>query len=121
MTRSLLSFPSSAMNVPKEEVRVAAKVAHAVIQEAKDVGVSLFSGGLDEDVEPVMVTGDMTVTNGTHPEAKEINGGFTVVHVPYGRRPWSGPQRSRPPATMRNRSANSISTRSPDPRRYSAE
>lgn len=59
-----------------------AKAAHAVIQEAKDVGVYLFSGGLDQDVEPVMVTGDRTVTNGTYPETRELNGGFTVVDVP---------------------------------------
>lgn len=58
-----------------------AKTAHTVIQEAKEVGVYLFSGGLDEDVEPVMLTGDRTVTNRTYPETKELNG-FAVLDVP---------------------------------------
>ena len=82
MTRYLISFPSSAMNVPEEEGPDVARDAHAVIQEAKGAGVYLFSGGLDEDVEPVMVTGDRTVTSGTYPETKEFTGGFTVVEVP---------------------------------------
>lgn len=82
MTRYLISFPSSAMNFPEEEGPDVAKAAHAVIQEAKDAGVYLFAGGLDEDVEPVMVAGDGTVTAGTYPETKELSGGFTVVDVP---------------------------------------
>jgi hypothetical protein len=82
MTRYLISFPSSAMNIPEEERPDVARAAHAVIQEAKDAGVYLFSGGLNEDVEPVMVAGDGTVTNGTYPETKELNGGVAVVDVP---------------------------------------
>ena len=41
----------------------------------------LFSGGLDEDVEPVMVAGDGTIAAGTYPQTKDLNGGFTVVDV----------------------------------------
>ena len=29
-----------------------------------------------------MVTGDGAVTNGTYPETRELDGGFTVVDVP---------------------------------------
>jgi hypothetical protein len=82
MTRYLISFPSGAMNVPEEEGPDVAKAAHAVIYEAKDAGVYIFAGGLDEDVEPVMVAGDGTVTAGTYPETEELSGGFTVVDVP---------------------------------------
>jgi hypothetical protein len=56
--------------------------AHAAIQEAKDAGVYIFTGGLDEDVDPVMVTGDGTVTAGTYPQTKQLNGGLTVIDVP---------------------------------------
>jgi hypothetical protein len=70
------------MNLPEEEESDVAKAAHAVIQEAKDAGVYLFAGGLDEDVEPVMVAGDGTVSAGTYPETKDLNGGFTIVDVP---------------------------------------
>ena len=82
MTRYLISFPGNAMNFPEEEGPDVADGAHAVIQEAKDAGVYLFAGGLDEGVDPVMVAGDGTVTAGTYPETKELSGGLTVVDVP---------------------------------------
>ena len=82
MTRYLISFPSGAMEFPEEEGPEVDRAAHAVIQEAKDAGVYIFAGGLDEDVEPVMVAGDGTVTAGTYPQTKDLNGGFTVVDVP---------------------------------------
>ena len=83
MTRYLISFPSGAMDhIPEEEMPEVARAAHAVIDEAKDAGVYLFTGGLEEDVEPVMVAGDGTVTAGTYPQTKELWGGVTVVDVP---------------------------------------
>lgn len=82
MTRYLISFPSGAMDVPEEEMPDVAKAAHAVVQEAKDAGVFVFSGGLDDDVEPVVVAIDGTVTDGSYPETKELSGGFAVVDVP---------------------------------------
>ena len=83
MTRYLISFPGDAMDhIPDEEVPEVARAAHAVIEEAKDAGVYLFAGGLDEDVEPVMVAGDGTVTAGTYPQTKELSGGVTIVDVP---------------------------------------
>jgi hypothetical protein len=83
MTRYLISFPSGAMDhIPDEEEPDVGKAAHAVIQEAKDAGAYIFAGGLDEDVDPVMVAGDGTVTAGTYPQTKELTGGFTVIDVP---------------------------------------
>jgi hypothetical protein len=81
-TRYLISFPSGVMDFPEEEGPEVARAAHAVVQEAKEAGVYLFSGGPDEDLEPVMVAGDGTVTGGTYPQTKKLNGGFTVVDVP---------------------------------------
>ena len=83
MTRYLISFPGDAMDhIPDEEMPEVARAAHAVIDEAKDAGVYLFTGGLEEDVEPVMVSGDGTVTAGTYPQTKDVSGGVTVVDVP---------------------------------------
>ena len=83
MTRYLISFPSSAMNhVPAEEVLAVGEAAHTVVQEAMDAGVWVFGGGLAEDVGPVMVAGDGTVTAGTYPQTHEFNGGLTVLDVP---------------------------------------
>jgi hypothetical protein len=75
MTRYLISFPSSAMDhIPHEEFPAVGKAAHAVAQEAMDAGVWVFGGGLAENVDPVMVAGDGTITAGTYPETKEFNG-----------------------------------------------
>jgi hypothetical protein len=83
MTRYLISFPGDAMDhIPDEDEPAVARAAHAVIPEAKDAGVYLFTGGLDEDVEPVMVAGDGTVAVGTYPQTKELWGGVTIVDVP---------------------------------------
>ena len=76
------SWNSAAMDVPELEIPEVARDAHAVIREAKDAGVYIFSGGLDEDVEPVLGSGDRTVTDGTYPEFKEPNGGFAVIDAP---------------------------------------
>ena len=83
MTRYLISFPSDAMDhIPEEQMPDVAEAAHAVVQEAKDAGVFVFAGGLDDDVEPVVVAVDGTVTHGSYPETKELSGGFTLVDVP---------------------------------------
>src|SRR5439155_38375 len=83
MTRYLISFPSGAMDhIPAEEFPAVGEAAHAVVQEAMDAGVWVFGGGLAEDVDPVMVAGDGTITAGTYPQTKEFNGGFTVLDVP---------------------------------------
>jgi len=41
MTKYLISFPSAAMVFPDEDLQAVSDAAHAVVQEAKDVGVSL--------------------------------------------------------------------------------
>lgn len=82
MTKYLISFPSSAMAVTAEELPAVSDAAHAVVQEAKDAGVWVFGGGIDESVPPVMVAGDGTVTEGTYPQTREIEGGYTVLEVP---------------------------------------
>ena len=83
MTRYLISFPSAAMDhIPQEEFPAVGAAAHAVAQAAMDAGVWVFGGGLAEDVDPVLVAGDGTITEGTYPQTKEFNGGFTVLDVP---------------------------------------
>jgi len=82
MTRYLISFPGVAMShIPPEDFPDVGEAAHGVIREAKDAGVYIFSGGLDEDLDPVMVAGDGTITAGTYPQTEEFTGGFTVIDV----------------------------------------
>ena len=82
MTKYLISFPSSAMVFPPEELQAVSDASHAVVQEAKDAGVWVFGGGIDESVPPVMVAGDGTVTEGTYPQTRQIEGGYAVLEVP---------------------------------------
>ena len=53
MRRYLISFPGDAMDsIPEEEMSDVDAAAHAVVDEAKDAGVYIFSGGLFDDVVP---------------------------------------------------------------------
>jgi len=81
MTQYLISFDDGAMTFPEEELSDVAKAAHAVVQEATDAGVWVFSAGLEHQVPSVVAT-DGTVTDGPYPETKEHLGGFAVVDVP---------------------------------------
>jgi hypothetical protein len=46
MARYLISFDDGAMDfIPEEEMPAVADAAHAVVDEAKDAGVWVFTGG----------------------------------------------------------------------------
>jgi hypothetical protein len=83
MTKYLISFPASAMkHFSSEELKAASVASHAVVQEAKDAGVWVFGGGLNAQVPTLLVSGNGTATDGTYPQTKEFDGGFTVLEVP---------------------------------------
>ena len=82
MTKYLISFPAKAMEVPAEELAAVGEAARGVIREAKAAGVYVFGGGINEDVAPLMVASDGTVTNDTYPQTKEFDGGFCVLQLP---------------------------------------
>ena len=82
MTKYLVSFPSPAMDVRAEDLPAVSEDSHAVIREAKQAGVYVFGGGINEQAAPLMVAGDGTVTNQTYPQTREFNGGFCVLEVP---------------------------------------
>jgi hypothetical protein len=82
MTKFLISFPSGAMKVSDDELPAVADASHAVVQEAKDAGVWVFGGGIDESVPPVLVDGDGTVSEGTYPQTKQLEGGYAVLELP---------------------------------------
>ncbi|GED83847.1 YciI family protein [Streptomyces sp. 6-11-2] len=81
MTKYLISFPSAAMVFPDEDLQSVSDAAHAVVKEAKDAGVWVFGGGIDESVPPVMVGGDGTVTEGTYDQTRHIEGGYAVLEL----------------------------------------
>lgn len=46
------------MNVPKSELSAVSEASHKLIREAKQAGVYVFGGGINEAVAPLMVTAD---------------------------------------------------------------
>jgi hypothetical protein len=82
MTKYLISFPSGAMVVSQEDMQAVSDASHAVVRAARDAGVWVFGGGIDESVPPVMVDGDGTVTEGTYPQTSQLEGGYSVLELP---------------------------------------
>ena len=81
MTKYLISFPSEAMVLTDEEFPSVVAASYAVIEEAKAAGVYVFGGGLEEDVDPVLVSADGSVSAEIYP-GSELRGGFTVLELP---------------------------------------
>jgi len=82
MTKFLVSFPASAMNVAAEDLPAVSEAAHAVIREAKAAGVYVFGGGINTEVAPVMVAADASCTSETYRQTRELDGGFCVLELP---------------------------------------
>jgi hypothetical protein len=80
MAKYLISFPASAMDVPREQLADVGEAARAVIREAKAAGFYVFAGGLNDGVAPAMVAADGSVTNDTYPQTREF--GFCVLELP---------------------------------------
>ena len=81
MTKYLISFPSAAMQLTAAEFTAAGTDSRAVIREAKAAGVYVFGGGMDEQVDPVLVAGDGSTSGELYP-GSDLTGGFTVLEVP---------------------------------------
>ncbi len=82
MTKFLISFPASAMDVPAEDMAAVSEASHTVIREAKAAGVYVFGGGINSDVAPAMVAADGSCTNETYRQTREFDGGFCVLELP---------------------------------------
>lgn len=81
MTKYLISFPSKAMVLTKDEFPVVVADTHAVIEEAKAAGVYVLGGGINEEMKPVLVSADGNVSGDIDSESN-LNGGFTVLELP---------------------------------------
>ena len=82
MTKYLISFPGAAMQLTPDDFEAAGRDSHAVLREAKEAGVWVFGGGIDEDVPAVLVSADGSVAEGGYPWAPPLDGGFTVLELP---------------------------------------
>lgn len=69
------------MVLTEEEFVQAGIDSRAVIEEAKAAGVYVFGGGVNEEVDPVLVSADGSVAAEIYP-GSHLDGGFTVLEVP---------------------------------------
>ncbi|HEV7949715.1 MAG TPA: transcription initiation protein [Glaciihabitans sp.] len=81
MTKYLISFPSEAMVIGDAELPTVTADSHAVIEEAKAAGVYVFGGGINEQVAPVLVAANGSVSPELYPGSK-LTGGFAVLELP---------------------------------------
>lgn len=81
MTKYLISFPSDAMQLSETELVRAGIESRTVIAEAKAAGVYVFGGGINECVDPVLVSADGSTTSGIYPSS-HLDGGFTLLELP---------------------------------------
>lgn len=78
MAKYLISFPSATMVLAPEDFEAVVESSHSAMREAKDAGVYVFGGGIDESVAPVLVHADGAITH----ETSHLDGGFLVIEVP---------------------------------------
>jgi len=81
MTKFLVSFPSEALVLTEEDYPIVAAAAEAVIEEAKAAGAYVFGGGINEQVEAMLVSPDGDVSEGSYP-GRRLNGGMTILELP---------------------------------------
>jgi len=78
MTKYLISFPGETFHVAPEDMEAVSADSHAAIAETKAAGVYVFGGGINEEIEPVLVDADGAVgLSATH-----LTGGFLVLELP---------------------------------------
>ncbi|WP_084105951.1 YciI family protein [Demequina sp. NBRC 110056] len=81
MATYLISFPSTAFDVPPEDFDAVSDASRAVVAAAKAAGAWVFGGAIDESVATVLVSGDGTVTEGSHPETAGMGGGYALLEI----------------------------------------
>jgi hypothetical protein len=82
MTKYLISFPASAMDVPSEDMAAVGEASRTVIREAKAAGIYVFAGGINAELAPAMIAADGSATAETYRQTKEFDGGFCVLELP---------------------------------------
>ena len=82
MTKFLISFPASAMDVPAEDMAAVGEASRAAIRDAKAAGIYVFGGGINGEVAPMMVAADGSCRAETYRETREFDGGFCVLELP---------------------------------------
>ncbi|CAN5889500.1 hypothetical protein BH11PSE8_BH11PSE8_16330 [soil metagenome] len=81
MTRYLISFDDGSMaHIPDGDWAAVGEAAHAVVREARNAGVWIHGGGVQQQRASVVGT-DGAVSAGPLPETKAVIGGFSIIEV----------------------------------------
>lgn len=81
MTRYLISFDDGAMaHIPDDDWPAVGGAAHAVVRQARDAGVWIHGGGVQQQQASIVGT-DGGVADGPSPETKAVIGGFPIIEV----------------------------------------
>ena len=81
MPRYLISFDDGSMDhIPEADLPAVGEAAHAVVREAKAVGVWIFGAGVLRQQSSIVAT-DGTISDGPVPETKAVIGGFSIIEV----------------------------------------
>lgn len=110
MTKFLISFPATAMDVPAEDMPAVNDAAHAVIREAKAAGVYVFGGGINGEVAPVMVAADGSAQPGHTARPVSSMEAFVCSSFRPRQLPFNGRPRSLRPAAVHKSFASSTTT-----------
>ena len=78
MTKYLISFPGETFHVAAEDMAAVSADSHAATAEAKAAGVYVFGGGINEEVDPVLVDQDGVIGH----SATHLTGGYLVLELP---------------------------------------
>ena len=68
------------MVLTEDEFPIVSIASHAVVEEAKAAGVYVFGGGIQEDIEPVLVSPDGLVSTTIFP-GSHLTGGLLVLEL----------------------------------------
>jgi len=69
------------MVLTADELSAAGVDSRAVIEQAKAAGANVLGGGIAEEVDPVLVAADGSMSSEIYP-GSHLNGGFTVLELP---------------------------------------
>ena len=82
MPRYLISFDDGSMDhIPEEDWPAVGEASHAVVRDAKAIGIWIFGGGVQRQ-RATVVAANGTIRVGPVPETKAVIGGFSIIEVP---------------------------------------
>lgn len=68
-------------HITAEELPAVSAATRVVVRELKDAGAWVFGGAINDQTPVSIVSADGTTKNGTCPQTRDFDGGFTIIEV----------------------------------------